>query len=65
MHREKTLDKTFLRTPRMMWHLTDIKNVSTGRSTVTGPVNYVSLESTLEDLFNDATHDGSVCLKFI
>jgi hypothetical protein len=47
-----------------MGYLTDLKNVPAGHITVTGPRNYVSMESPLEDLFNDTSHDGAMQFKF-
>jgi hypothetical protein len=48
----------------MMGYLTDLKNVSAGHTTVTGPKRNASLESPLEDLSNDTSHDGSMYLTF-
>jgi hypothetical protein len=48
-----------------MGYLTDLTNVSADHTTVTGPINYVSLESPLKDLSNDTTLDGVMYLKFI
>jgi hypothetical protein len=47
-----------------MGYLTDLKNVSAGHTTVTGPIMFTSLESLLEDLSNDTSHDGVMQLKF-
>jgi hypothetical protein len=47
-----------------MGYLTDLKTVSAGHITVTGPISFASLESPLEDLSNDTSHDGVMQLKF-
>jgi hypothetical protein len=47
-----------------MGYLTDLKNVSAGHKTVTGPISVASLESPLEDLSNDTSHDGAMQVKF-
>jgi hypothetical protein len=47
-----------------MGYLTDLKNVSAGHTTVTGPISFASLESPLEDLSNDTTHDVATKLKY-
>jgi hypothetical protein len=49
----------------MMGYLTDLKNVSAGHKTVTGPMSYVSLESPSIDLSNDTSDDGVMYLKLI
>jgi hypothetical protein len=47
-----------------MGYLTDLNNVSAGHTTVTGPISSASLESPLEDLSNDISHDGAMQVKF-
>jgi hypothetical protein len=63
MHRWNALTKTFPTTPYSLGYLTDLKIVSAGHTTVTGPISSASLESPLEDLSNDTSHDGAMQLK--
>jgi hypothetical protein len=42
--------------------LSDLKNVSAGPNTMTGPINCASLESLLEYLPNDTSLDGGMHL---
>jgi hypothetical protein len=48
----------------MTGYLTDFQNVSAGSTTVTGPISSAALESPLEALSNDTSHDGAMYLIF-
>jgi hypothetical protein len=58
MHRWNALDKTFPTTPHMMGYLVDLKNVPAGHIMVTGSISCISLESSLQVLSKDTSHDA-------